>query len=382
MDILLIIYIISASATFFYLFLIMRYSLAWKNLKSHKQEPSFQANTFISIIVPVRNEEICLNACLKSLADQDYPNSFFEILVLNDGSTDQSENLAKEFFATNPLVSGRIINLIDKNGKKDAITEGVKVAKGTLIITTDADCTAKESWVSTIASFYEKDKPKMIAAPVLLHSQNSIFQKIMELEFLGLIAATAASISHSKPIMCNGANLAFEKEAFNKVQGYGGGPKTLSGDDVFLLGKIQKKFPGEIMFLKSRSAIVYTMNNPNLHSFISQRSRWVSKVRMIPDSNTLIIAIIVYSINFLLIANMIFWLVLPNYNGTFLIVIFGLKAIIDYLFLHLSSFYFGKRNLMRYFLPAEILNLFYVTFIGVIGNMATSKWKERPLLQK
>ena len=134
-------------------------------------------------------------------------------------------------------------------------------------------------------------------------------------------------------------------------------------------------------FLKSKNGLVHTSNNPGLSDFVAQRSRWVSKVRMIPDFNTLFIAFVVYSVNFLLLFNLVFWFIAPNYNGMFLIIIFGLKGITDYLFLHLASCYFGKGNLMWYFIPAEILNLFYVTFIGIIGNLATNKWKGRNIIQ-
>jgi len=384
MDFPLIIYTITASVLFVYSILIVRYTIAWKNLASYKTNSAIQPGTFISIIVPVRNEEKCLDACLNSLAGQDYPSSLLEILVINDDSTDQSASLAKEFFKKNPSISGSVINLHEHNdgcGKKAAITVGVQKARGSLIVTTDADCTANKSWIRTLAAFYEQFRPKMIAAPVLLKGFKSLFQKIMELEFLGLMAATAASITKSKPIMCNGANLAFEKEAFIAVGGYGENKKILSGDDVFLLGKIQQAFPGQILFLKAKSALVYSSNNPDLSDFISQRSRWVSKVRKIPDSNTLFIAFVVYSVNFLLLFNLVFWFITPYYNGTFLIIIFGIKGIIDYLFLHFASFYFGKGNLMWHFIPAEILNLFYVTFIGVIGNLATNKWKGRNVIQ-
>jgi len=384
MTFLLIIYTIAASALFLYSIVMIRYTISWKNLAVYKNHSAMPPSTYISIIIPVRNEEKHLEDCLNSLRSQDYPSRLFEILVINDNSTDQSALLSDRFFKKNPSISGRLINLKEDgggHGKKIAITKGVQNANGKLIITTDADCTANKLWIRTIAEFYEENGPKLIAGPVLLKGFKSIFQKIMELEFIGLMAATASAINQSKPIMCNGANLAFEKEAFIDVGGYHGNDNILSGDDVFLLVKIHQAFPGKILFLKSKNGLVHTSNNPGLSDFVAQRSRWVSKVRMISDSNTLFVAFVIYLCNFMVLFNMITWLINPNYNGTFLFIIFGIKCIIDYLFLNLASRYFEKGNLMRYFIPAEFLNLFYVTFIGIFGNLATNKWKERNVLQ-
>ncbi len=362
----------------------VRYTIFWKNLAIYKTNSAVQPSTYISIIVAVRNEEKHLNNCLSSLNVQEYPSNLFEILIINDNSTDLSAKIANDFFTDHPTISGALINTKEYNslqGKKNAITIGVNNAKGSLIITTDADCTANKLWLRTIASFYEEYRPKLIAAPVLFKDFKSIIQKIIGREFIGLMAATASAINQSKPIMCNGANLAFEKEAFIEVGGYHGNENILSGDDVFLLGKIQKTYPGKILFLKSKSGIVYTSNNPGFKEFISQRSRWVSKVRIIPDSNTLLVGSIVYLGNFMVLFNIALWFIVPNYNGTFLFITFGGKCLIDYLFLNFASVYFDKGYLMRYFIPAEFLNVLYVSFIGLIGNLATNKWKGRNVVE-
>ena len=74
----------------------------------------------------------------------------------------------------------------------------------------------------------------MIVGPVSFHQEKSFFQKIQSLEFLSLIAMTAGAIKTGHPIMCNGANLAYEKQAFFDVGGFGI-DRFSSGDDVFLL---------------------------------------------------------------------------------------------------------------------------------------------------
>ena len=81
---------------------------------------------------------------------------------------------------------------------------------------------------------------KMLLAPVVFSRTKSVFGQLQELEFMSLIAASAGAASVGLPIMCNGANLAYRKNAFEEINGYGADQKFASGDDMFLLMKIRK----------------------------------------------------------------------------------------------------------------------------------------------
>ncbi|MDZ7776590.1 MAG: glycosyltransferase family 2 protein [Bacteroidales bacterium] len=78
--------------------------------------------------------------------------------------------------------------------------------------------------------------------------------------------------------MSNGANIAFLKKAFHDVGGYGGNEQYVSGDDVFLMMKLQKTYGKQaITFLKDRDAIVKTAARETWKEFMEQRIRWASK---------------------------------------------------------------------------------------------------------
>ncbi len=110
----------------------------------------------------------------------------------------------------------------DSNGsaafKKKAIKAGIDQAKGQLIITTDADCLFDPTWLHTIASYYQQTGAKFIAAPVVIEGKDNLLNIFQSLDFLTLQGITGASVFKRAHSMCNGANLAYEKSAFERSE--------------------------------------------------------------------------------------------------------------------------------------------------------------------
>ncbi|HVA99187.1 MAG TPA: glycosyltransferase [Bacteroidia bacterium] len=333
------------------------------------------SNTKISIIIPVRNEEKNISNCLESLSQQDYPKELTEIIVIDDLSEDATESIAKAvleklFFEKFILLNSK------KSGKKNAITFGIEKASGTLIITTDADCTFHKEWLSAIVSFYEKEQAQLIMAPVVFTNEKSIFEKIQSLEFSGLVATAGASAYFNFPLMCNGANLAYEKRIFEEVNGFEGNEKIDSGDDLFLMEKIRKVKSAKIKFLKSAKALVTTSALSDIKSFISQRKRWASKTVHLKNKVVLFIGAIIWLMNFLVLLTGC----LIVYNSRFVALFFFLfiiKGIIDFLFLFLAVSFFKKRNYIAYALLLQVLYPIYVIYVSVFSRLGKVKWKNR-----
>ena len=374
----IIIYAISLILLLAYIVVLLRYCRGWIQLSEHKT-PDRKTKTGVSIIIPCRNEGKNISTCLEKISKLDFPRGQFEIIVVDDHSTDDTGNLAQLFFKSNPALDGRVIPLAKANqgGKKEAISLGVEVSKNPLIVTTDADCLVPPSWLKSGVSFYEQTGAKMIAAPVTISPSNSFIQELQELEILGLQAVAGASIQLAQPVLCSGANLFYEKEAFRAVGGYNDNAQIKSGDDLFLLQKVRKKYPGLVKFLKTRDACIQTAHSSSTRDFVKQRKRWVSKVIYIPDATTIAVAFIVYLTNLLLIIDLALWALLPDFNGSLLIITFGVKALTDFWFLHLATSFFGRGYLMRSFVLAELFYIIYVTVIGVLGNIAKYNWKGR-----
>jgi poly-beta-1,6-N-acetyl-D-glucosamine synthase len=315
------------------------------------------SSTYVSVIIACRNEETMLPALLSSISGQDYSRELFEVIIVDDNSEDNTFEAAVQY-----KDSLRLIALKNNGrGKKEAIKTGVDVSSGRLIITTDADCTMGKSWLKTIASFYDEYRPGMIICPVQIKSCRGFFGIFQELEYLGLQGITAGTAVAGNGIMCNGANLAFTREA------YLGNIDSLrfelaSGDDVFLLHGIKKNTDSKILWLESADALVTTAASPTFGSFLKQRKRWISKWRFYADSYTNLTAIITFSALMLQLLIMIalffdfsfFWL---------FSVVFLLKSVPDYLIIRNVKARYARKPVKYWFLFAQLIYPLYVLVV-------------------
>ncbi len=339
--------------------------------------------TKLSVIIAARNEERNIVNCLNDLIKQDYPKNLFEIIIIDDNSTDKTANIVNDFINSNPekeitLISSKNSN-IPFQGKKQAIKTAVSVSKGDFIITTDADCRMGKKWLSTIAAYFESHQVKLIIAPVCFHKNNSAFKKLQNLEFLSLIASGAGSAKISHPIMCNGANLAFSKSAYNNVQSEGKKDNFTSGDDIFLMLKIKRKYGSRaIHFLKSYDAIVYTEAKNTFKEFFNQRIRWVSKSRGYSSMSLILTSLIIYIFNYLLLVGAILSFFFPEFIS-FTIILFFIKCIVDLPILAGITKFVKRQKLLFFFLPLQLIYILYISVIGFIGNFMKFEWKGRKI---
>ncbi len=377
----MIFFCFAATFCILYSVLIIFCITGWYKLKTYKRSNSSEFSTKVSVVIPARNEQENIENCLNDIARQNFPGELFEIIVVDDNSTDSTVERIEKFIEVNKEINATLIKLKNNNagGKKAAITIAIEHSRGDLIVTTDADCRMGSNWLSAIVSYYEHKKPEMIVAPVCLHNPEypeTFFEKLQTLEFIGLIAATGAAIEHKCPIMCNGANLAYQKNAFKTVKGFNDFNSLASGDDMHLMLKIKKTFPGGVKFIKSLDAVVYTKPKSSLPEFVSQRRRWTSKTLTYNDFIVSAVATIVYIFNISILASLILVFFLPGVRSLF-ILIFGAKCIIDFLFLFLTTSFFKRRDLMWLYIPGQIFNVFYVSFIGITGALGKYRWKDR-----
>ncbi|MCF6366117.1 MAG: glycosyltransferase [Bacteroidales bacterium] len=328
--------------------------------------------TYLSVIIPFKNEEKKLPSLIKNLQNQSLNTVYFEILFINDHSSDDSEQIVKRLIKDINHFS--LISLTtSQKGKKEAIKEGISHAKGELIVTSDADCNHQPNWLEELFFFYSENNPKMIIAPVLM-TGNSFFQRIQSLEFLSLTGSTAGAAGIKHPIMCNGANLAFEKDVFFEFEDVLNN-KEASGDDVFLLHNIKKKYRKDIYYLKSNNAVVNTEAENSLKSFFKQRIRWASKSKSYTDFDTILSSFIVLFINLLIVGLFIGSFFNSGFFTVF-ISVFILKMLIDFIILYLTAVFFKQKKLLVFFPILVIFYPFYIAFTGIFSFFVKSvNWK-------
>ena len=353
----------------------------------------FKPSTKITVIIPARNEEENIANCLDSVCNQSYPKKLFEVLVIDDHSTDNTAAIIKLYESKNV----KLISLKDfipageiNSYKKKAIEIAITQSTGELIVTTDADCFAKENWLQTIAAFYEQYDPAFIAAPVSIDCSNKFIEFFQGLDFMTLQGITGASVHKKIHSMCNGANLAYSKKAFTEVGGFAGIDNIASGDDMLLMHKIYKRYPNKVMFLKSKEAIVQTAPVNSIKEFFNQRIRWASKADKYDDKRIFAVLLLVYLVNLLLVALPVISIFVKSafsislYPFTFVFTVLEcwislliIKTIAELIFLMPVSKFFGKRSMLWMFPLMQPIHIIYTVIAGWLGKFGSYSWKER-----
>ncbi len=364
--------------TSIYVILISLFIIGFFKINVFKGADSSPINKF-SIIIPFRNEAANLPALLNSLSKLKYPKELFEILLINDESSDNYQKIIDAFISKNNHLNIRLINNFRKSDapKKDAIETGIENSNFDWIVTTDADCLLPLNWINTYDSFIQTNDVVFIAGLVTFNTSNSFLDKFQLLDFTALIGCTIGSFGINKPFMCNGANLCYQKNVFYAVNGFEGNNTIASGDDIFLMEKIKLKHPAKIKYLKSLNNLVTTSTMPCLTTLFSQRVRWASKTTSYTNNFAKLVSIVVFLMNFLcavLIIKSIYKLHISEID----LWILSLKFVVDFIIILITLNLFQKFKECIYY---PVVYLFYPFFNSLIAIqtllMRNHLWKDR-----
>jgi poly-beta-1,6-N-acetyl-D-glucosamine synthase len=341
-------------------------------LYSSKRTPA------VSVVIAVRNEESAIGQCIQSLAGQSYGRSNFELILVDDHSQDHTLDVAKR--TASSLDGLRVTfrsckDIPGLKGKPAAIAHGIASATGEVILCTDADCIAPPEWIASTVRCFEQSVV-FVAGPVAETSGRSALSKLQSLEFLGLIATGAGLISSGKPIICNGANIAYLKSAFQAVNGYG--ETGSSCDDETLMQRMVLRKVGRVVFNFDRAATVTTVTPDTISGFWNQRTRWAAKRGHYEDKS--ILSRLVFLFGFFIVA-LLSALSVIYYPVVFfpLLIVFGIKAAAELSILQLAARLFGQQLSGVHFVIAEVFHVPYIVFAALAGQFRTLRWKNRDL---
>lgn len=333
------------------------------------------ADLFISVIVAARNEAAGIHYLLESLRLQSYPSDLWECIIIDDQSDDETAALVHAFIKKYSLPNMKVITSAGV-GKKSAIETGVEQAQGKWMLQTDADCIVGHDWISAMAG-YMRDEIKFVSGPIRLIPGNSWFERLQALEMLGLVTLGAGSMMAGFPNMANGANMAYHRQTFLELGGFGSSKEVASGDDEFLVQSIRRAFPGGLTFAKCSEAIVDTATMSTWHEFRRQRIRWVSKAKSYINRSTNLIQMMAW-LGFLAFP---WWILICMINISFVFVPVGLflmKLLADRWLMKSGALFLQRPGWSKWLLLLEIVYIPYVIWIGIKGNLnGRYVWKGR-----
>ncbi len=365
-------------------FSIVSFSLSFLSAKNFQRIEEFNVNgkrkipyEFVSIIIPFRNEEENIIANLKSIESQFYPTEKFEVVYVDDFSEDNSLELLKNNIKKNNI---RVLSVPDdfsKNAhKKRAVRYGIENAKGMIIVTTDADCVHHGEWLKSLMQSFDS-VTGFISGPVEFETDDGLFSEFQKLEFAGLVLCGAGLIGSGHPTICNAANIAYRKKVFDEVGGFKDHMNLSSGDDELLMQKISKDSDYKVKFCIENKAIVKTSANKTLGDFYQQRKRWASKGLFYSDKSLVLKLIFIYAFYIGLVVQIILGL---TFHHIFLVSL--LSSLILKVIFEFRIIYKGKELLfndlqLKYLFVAEIFQIPYIIFTGLVGTFGNYLWKSR-----
>lgn len=340
---------------------------------SKNQAPEPKTN--FSIIVPFRNEADRLPELLHSFTQLNYPRAQFEIIFVNDSSTDDSVSVIQNF----PALSFhfQIIDNIRKSGspKKDAISTAINSINNEWIITTDADCFVNPDWLTAIDSYIQNHELSMIAGAVAFSAEDSFLHQFQQIDLMSLQGATIGSFGIGKAFMCNGANLAYKKELFLDLNGFDGNNGIASGDDVFLLQKAVAKHPEKVHYLKSEANIVLTKPLDEWKLVFHQRVRWASKAASYQSLFGKILALVVFGGNLAIVLGLLLTLAhLFSFWTWYLL--FAVKIFVDFSLLYQTGKFLQPKS-VKFFLISNLVYPFFSVAVALYSLFGRYEWKGR-----
>ncbi|MFC4690456.1 glycosyltransferase [Dokdonia genika] len=337
--------------------------------------------TTFTVIVPFRNEEAHLTNLLLSLAEVDYPQNSWEIILVNDASTDNSLEVINKCISRYELTNIDVIDNVRTSAspKKDALQTAIHTSKHQWIVTTDADCTVPVNWLKTLDAIIQQQSSLMVIMPVAIATtaQPSFLTAYEQLDFLSLMGATAGSFYMGLPFLCNGANLAYDKEAFTAVQGFANNNHIASGDDHFLLEKFQEKFKNRISYLRSTDAIVTTQPQEQWSTFIAQRTRWAAKSSAYTFWFSKLMGILVLAVNVLSVVGVLYYAFAKAETQSIILMGLVIKLVVDVILIATEASFYNRKRYLKWYPVVMVCYPFISTYIALRSLATGYQWKGR-----
>jgi len=364
---------ITAVSLIFYLYYVRIFYLGLRN--RDKNSGNLRKKT-VSVVVAARNEEKNIARLLTVLLNQDYPPEMFEIIIADDDSQDETKQIVKRF--SEKWENIKLVEVKDRekaiSPKKNALGQAIAIAKGEIIVTTDADCLVGKNWLKAMTSAFD-EKTVMVAGFSQTNVRNwkteKAVRKFEHFDFLVLFFAAAGAISKGKYFSCSGQNLAYRRDAFEKVGGFEQIKHLVSGDDVNLM-QLMRKLKRKIKFCYSPHGFAITKPIDSWRDFFNQRSRWASnsKWQLFLNPEFFVYLFFVFSATVLP-----FFLLFFAWKWAFLFI--AVKFVSDYYFIRFAFGVFEiERVKLRFYPVWFFLQPLYIITVTILGIFSVFRWKK------
>ncbi len=359
-------YWVALISTLFYVGLMIYWRAYLYRLKHCEKNQKSEAK--FSVIIAYRNEEQNLVPLCQSLSRLALPHDYWEVIFVDDHSTDNSAAELDAFLSCIPMK--KITS--DEHGKKAALRHGIQAAQFENLFFTDADCVLPEELLSTLQEYSLPDR--VVLGPVKLSaSDRSFLQYFQQVDFAMMQMATACSTAAGHIFLANGANLSYSKKLYTTSDKLDDS-RSPSGDDILMVQSVSAH--AETVYCYERDAIVTTPAETSLRDFINQRIRWASKTSLYTGNFAQLVSLTFAWINLMLWGLLFVGIFKTQYLQVLLICML-MKFCGEMVLLLPGLRFFGIPIRPLAILLAQPLHIAYMTYVGIRSRWGQYEWKGR-----
>ena len=214
----------------------------------------------IAVVIPTYNEERYIERCLKSLVNQTLHRDYYEIVVVDGGSTDRTVALAQNY--------ADIVIPQKSSGVGGARNDGVAIANAELIVTTDADIVLPKNWLARICADFEQEDIVAVFGPI-----RPIENRLKYRFFIGWFTKIMHVCARLKIVYFTvGSNTAFRRRTFFRIGGYSDLP---AGDDYGIARRLRRV--GKVYYDPSLY-VWFSMRRMEKFGLTRSLYRWIANV--------------------------------------------------------------------------------------------------------
>lgn len=243
------------------------FSLLHHRRHARKHPKKLAKNPLVSIIIPAYNEGITLENCILSLFNQTYTK--YEIVIVNDGSTDDTEKIAWRLRDAYEQYCIRVYSQLNE-GKAGALNTGIKKAKGKIVVSMDADSMFLPDALEQLVLSFQDSDVAAVGGNVRVANRGRWLGMHQAIEYITGLAIQRGAFAHMGCMqVISGAIGAFRKDALNDIGGYS---KDTIVEDMDITVTLARR---GYKVAYNRAAVAYTEAPETLGAFVKQRYRWV-----------------------------------------------------------------------------------------------------------
>jgi len=320
----------------------------------------------ISVIIAAKNEQNNIKALIDSLSKQNYSKENYEVVIIDDHSTDSTSEIANKL-ARNEI-NLRTVKATEKKylGKRGALQLGIEKSEFEYILITDGDCIVGNSFLKSFSNKFTENYDFVFGVAPYTQSK-SILNKVSCFDNLWVHILTFSFANMGLPYSAAARSFGFNKKAFLKIKGFENTLDTLSGDDDLLLREaIKRKL--RIGNINDKDSYVFTKPQESFKKFINQKSRHTSTSNYYLLKTKLTLGLW-HLLNILIL----FSIFLINIFSNFLYLLI-FKFVMDIILIKITMKNFSYKFNILEIIPLQIVYELSLIVFFIKGIFSKNKW--------